>query len=97
MLAWAYQAAGKIKPAIELLECVVAVRERILDEEHPALVVSQHELAVAYKADGQAKDAVDILKYVVAVRVRTLDEAHPARVLSERVLEESRRQYLGFG
>src|SRR5436309_126089 len=56
-LAGAYQANGQIKQAVELLEYVVKIRERVLAEDHLSRLASQHELARAYQADGQIKQA----------------------------------------
>ncbi|KAJ6030968.1 hypothetical protein N7460_010030 [Penicillium canescens] len=86
VLAGAYQSNGQIKQAVELLEHVVAVGERTLDEEHPDRLASQHVLAQAYESNGQIKQAVDLLEHVVAVRERTLDEEHPSRLASQHTL-----------
>ena len=46
-LARAYEANGQVKEAVELLEHVVAVREKMLAEDHPYRLASQHALAGA--------------------------------------------------
>ncbi|KGO71455.1 Tetratricopeptide-like helical [Penicillium italicum] len=85
-LACAYQSNGQIKQAVELLEHVVAVRKRTLDEENPDRLASQHELARAYQSNGQIKQAVQLLEHVVVVRKRTLDEENSDRLASQHVL-----------
>lgn len=66
----------------ELLEYVVEVQERTLNEEYPDRLASQHALAVAYQSNGQVKEVVELLEHVVAVQERTLDEEHPSRLTS---------------
>jgi tetratricopeptide (TPR) repeat protein len=85
-LAMAYEADGQVKKAVELLEQVVAVREKVLAEDHPNRLASQHELAGAYEADGQVKKAVELLEQVVAVQEKVLAEDHPDRLASQHAL-----------
>jgi tetratricopeptide (TPR) repeat protein len=85
-LAGAYRADGQVKKAVELLEHVVAVREKVLAEEHPDRLASQHALAGAYEADGQVKKAVELLEHVVAVQEKVLAEEHPDRLASQHAL-----------
>jgi tetratricopeptide (TPR) repeat protein len=85
-LAMAYRADGQVKKAVELLEQVVAVREKVLAENHPDQLASQHALAMAYEADGQVKKAVELLEQVVAVKEKVLAENHPNRLASQHEL-----------
>ncbi|KAF1948916.1 hypothetical protein CC80DRAFT_497906 [Byssothecium circinans] len=85
-LARAYQADGQVKKAVELQEQVVAVREKVLAEEHPSRLASQHELARAYLADGQVKKAVALLEHVVTVEKKALVEEHPNQLPSQHAL-----------
>jgi tetratricopeptide (TPR) repeat protein len=85
-LAGAYAADGQIKIAIELLEHVVTVEDRVLAEEHPGRLASQHELARAYSADGQIQKAVELLEHVVLVQEKVLAEEHPSRLTSQHEL-----------
>ena len=62
-----------------MLEHTVAIRERILAEEHPDLLDSQY---------GQIKKAVKLLEHVVAARERTLAEDHPDRLRSQLELAD---------
>ena len=73
--------------SIQLLEHVVAIRERVLAEDHPSRLGSQYELARAYKANGQVKDAVRLLENVVAIEERVLEEDHPDRLASQHALK----------
>ena len=85
-LAGAYQADGQAKKAVELLERVVGVREKVLAEDHPSRLASQHALAGAYRADRQIKKAVELLERVVAAREKVLAEDHPSRLASQYAL-----------
>jgi tetratricopeptide (TPR) repeat protein len=85
-LAGAYHADGQIQKAVELLERVVMIQERVLAEEHPSRLASQHELARAYEADGQVQKAVELLERVVMIRERVLAEEHPDRLASQHEL-----------
>jgi tetratricopeptide (TPR) repeat protein len=85
VLAGAYQEDGQVKKAVELLEAVVKVRNKVLAEEHPDRLVSQHALAIAYYADGQVKKAVELLEAVVKAK-ETLAAEHPSRLASQHAL-----------
>ncbi|EME39013.1 hypothetical protein DOTSEDRAFT_139523, partial [Dothistroma septosporum NZE10] len=85
-LAGTYLANGQVKEAVQLLEQVVAIRDRVLAEDHPDRLASQHELCRAYKANGQVKKAVQILEQVVAIRSRVLAEDHPDWLASQHEL-----------
>ncbi|EWY79241.1 hypothetical protein FOYG_17582 [Fusarium oxysporum NRRL 32931] len=77
---------GRVTEAVELLEHVVAIREKTFAESHPSRLTSQHELAIAYEANGQIKEAVKLLEHVVAVQETTLAENHPSRLASQHAL-----------
>ncbi|KAL1912582.1 hypothetical protein Sste5344_001600 [Sporothrix stenoceras] len=83
-LAGAYHANGQIQEAVDLLEHVVKVKEK-LAEDHPDRLTSQHALAWAYHANGQIPKAVDLLEHVVKVREK-LAEDHPHRLASQHEL-----------
>nr|POF14119.1 nephrocystin-3 [Quercus suber] len=88
-LAGVYEANGQVKEAVQLLEHVVAIRDRVLAEGHPSRLVSQHALAGAYQANGQVKEAVQLLEHVVAIEARVLAEDHPQRLASPHELAEA--------
>ncbi|KAJ4027384.1 hypothetical protein NW756_014527 [Fusarium oxysporum] len=77
---------GRIMEAVSALEHVVKIRERILEEDHPDQLTSEHELAGAYIDDGQTKKAVEMLEHVVKIKARVLEKDHPDRLTSEHEL-----------
>ncbi|KAF2452259.1 hypothetical protein BDY21DRAFT_375692 [Lineolata rhizophorae] len=54
-------------PVSQLLEHVVAVKEKVLAEEHPSPLASRHSLAIAYQANGQVQKAVELPEHAVAL------------------------------
>ena len=83
-LAGAYEANGQVDEAVELLEHVVKLEEK-LAEDHPSRLASQHALAGAYKANGQVDEAIELLEHVVKVEEK-LAEDHPDRLASQHEL-----------
>jgi tetratricopeptide (TPR) repeat protein len=75
---------GQILRAVELLEHVVKVQEKLVDD-HPDRLASQHALADVYEADGQISRAIEILEHVVKVREKLADD-HPNRLASQHAL-----------
>jgi tetratricopeptide (TPR) repeat protein len=85
LLGVAYRADGQISKAVETLEHVVKVEEK-LAEDHPSRLASQHELAGAYRANGQIAKAVELLKPVVLIKPRKFRVNHRSRTVSEDLL-----------
>ncbi|KAH7230886.1 phosphorylase superfamily protein [Fusarium tricinctum] len=77
---------GRTTEAVSTLEYLAETRERILAEDHPDRLSSEHELARAYLANGQTKKAIKMLEHVVEIEARILAEDHPDRLISEQVL-----------
>ena len=53
--------------------------ERVLAEDHPSRLASQHELAGAYQAIGRVSEAVKLLEQVVAIQEKVVADQHPHR------------------
>lgn len=76
---------GQIKDAVELLEHVVKVREK-LTEDHPNRLASQHELASTYLENKQIDEAIELFEHVVKIRKEKLAGDHPHRLASQHEL-----------
>ena len=94
VLASANLANGQVYDAVVLLQDVLRIRKRVLDEYHPDRLHSQQELAKAYIARGQFNYAVLLLEDVLRIRERVLDEDHPDRLHSQQELAKA---YLARG
>jgi tetratricopeptide (TPR) repeat protein len=71
---------------VQLLQHVVAIRERVLAEDHPDRLASQGVLASAYLANEQIEKAVRLREYVTRIREQELAEDHPDRLHSQHEL-----------
>ena len=71
-----------------MLQHVVTIQKKILAEDHPDRLVSQHALAQAYRANGQVKEAIELLQHVVTIQ-KTLAEDHPNRLASQYALAKA--------
>jgi tetratricopeptide (TPR) repeat protein len=88
-LASVYLDDGQVQKAVELLEHVVEVEDKLLEEGHPDRLASQHSLAFAYLQDGQVQKAVELLEHVVEVEGKLLVEGHPYQITSQHVLAQA--------
>ena len=73
---------GNYKDAQELKERVLAVRRRVLGEEHPDTLRSINNLAVTLSAQGEHAGARELKERVLAVRRRVLGDEHPNTLTS---------------
>lgn len=69
-MARVYHKGGRVKQAVTLLEHLVAVREKMLVEEHPDRLTSQDKLARAYGADEQIQMAMELIRHVIILVVK---------------------------
>jgi hypothetical protein len=88
---------GRMIEAVSTLEHVVKTRERILAEDHPGRLTSEHVLARAYLDDDQTRKAVEKLEHVVAVEAEILVEDDPSRHLSQDLLQYCYERLEGAG
>lgn len=77
---------GRIREAVEVLQSVVAIRERTLAEDNPSRLASQDALAGVYQANGQVNQAVELLEHVVAIQEKILAKDNPDRLASQHAL-----------
>jgi len=75
-----------VSKAVKLLEQIVAIREKVLKEDHPDRLTSQDVLARAYQADEQVSKAIKLLEQIVAIDKEMLKEDHLDQLTSQHVL-----------
>ncbi|KAF2400145.1 TPR-like protein [Trichodelitschia bisporula] len=83
-----------LEQAIELFERVVAIESKVLREDDPSRLGSQHQLASAYLEDGRIGEAIKLLAQVDAIRSKVLREDDRSRLASQHELA---RAYLADG
>ncbi|MFI1177509.1 tetratricopeptide repeat protein [Streptomyces melanogenes] len=76
---------GIVDPAVHALQRALAVRERVLGEDHPDTLTSRNNLASAYEAVGDGR-AIPLFEGILAVRERVLGEDHPDTLSSRNNL-----------
>ncbi|KAH8795890.1 hypothetical protein DL96DRAFT_1722748 [Flagelloscypha sp. PMI_526] len=82
ILATTYSKLNQHHKALELDEQVLAVRIRILGEEHPDTLITTGNLAVTHSKIGQYRDALRLEEQVLALRTRVLGKEHPDTLMS---------------
>ncbi|MEV6513438.1 tetratricopeptide repeat protein, partial [Streptomyces sp. NPDC051642] len=85
----AYKEAGRLEEAINLLEHVMADRERILGNEDLALLRSRNSLAAAYEDAGYHSQAIALYERNLTEAERILDPAHPRIAKYRRNLDQA--------
>jgi tetratricopeptide (TPR) repeat protein len=99
--AWQRQAdalagRGRHREAQPLYEKALAIRRKVLGEEHPDTVSSYHNLANNLDAQVRHSQAQPLLEQALAIRRRVLGEEHPATAESYNALAmnlDSRGRY----
>ncbi|MEU1456937.1 tetratricopeptide repeat protein, partial [Streptomyces avermitilis] len=81
-----YWQAGRTGEAIDLVEQVVADRERLLGADHPDTLTARGNLAAIYWQAGRTGEAIDLVEQVVADRERLLGADHPDTLTAREVL-----------
>lgn len=90
-LAVAYIRNGQVDKAIQLLEHVVKVQER-LPPNHPNKLSAQHELAVSYRKNGQISESIQLLEYISRIQEARFGEDHHVLLASQHELARSYRK-----
>ena len=85
-LANAYQDAGRLNEAIELLQQSLTDRTRILGLEHPDTLLSRSNLAGAYLESGRLDKAIELLQQTLTDSTRILGPSHPNTLISRNNL-----------
>ena len=68
---------NKYKEAANLLNDALAIREKTLGENHPAVAATLNNLAVLYGKRGKYKDAEPLCKRALEIREKVLGSDHP--------------------
>jgi len=76
-LALVYRDQNKYKEAANLLNDALAIREKTLGENHPAVAATLNNLAVLYGKRGKYKDAEPLCKRALEIRENVLGSDHP--------------------
>ena len=58
------------------------MRGRVLAEDHPDRLASQHTLAIAYMNDGQVTRAIELPENFVKLEAQIYDEDDPCQFVS---------------
>ena len=77
MFAAACRDQNKYKEAANLLNDALAIREKTLGENHPAVAATLNNLAVLYGKRGKYKDAEPLCKRALEIREKVLGSDHP--------------------
>lgn len=77
ILALVYRDQNKYKEAANLLNDALAIREKTLGENHPAVAATLNNLAVLYGKRGKYKDAEPLCKRALEIREKVLGSDHP--------------------
>ena len=76
-LAVLYCAQGRYAEAEPLHKRALAIREKVLDADHPGVAQSLNNLAALYFAEGQYAQAEPLLKRALAIDEKALGPDHP--------------------
>jgi len=80
--------AGKFDEAAPLAQRALAIAEKALDPDDPAVAMSLNNLAELYRAQGRYADAEPLYKRALAIQEKALGPDHPAVATSLNNLAE---------
>ena len=72
-----YKNQGKYEEAEPLYQRALAIKERVLGEEHPDTAGSLNNLALLYADQGKYEEAEPLYQRALAIYERVLGEEHP--------------------
>jgi tetratricopeptide (TPR) repeat protein len=79
---------GKYNEAIPLAEQVLAIRKKVLGDNHPDTATSLNNLALLYKSQGRYSEAEPLYQQALAIRKQQLGDNHPDTATSLNNLAE---------
>ena len=68
---------GKLDEAKPYMEQALAIRKKVLGEEHPNVAESLNNLAQLLNAQGKPREALEIMKQVLETRKKVFGADHP--------------------
>lgn len=74
---FSFRDQNKYKEAANLLNDALAIREKTLGENHPAVAATLNNLAVLYGKRGKYKEAEPLCKRALDIREKVLGREHP--------------------
>uniref|UniRef100_A0A3Q2FVB9 Kinesin light chain n=1 Tax=Cyprinodon variegatus TaxID=28743 RepID=A0A3Q2FVB9_CYPVA len=77
ILALVYRDQNKYKEATHLLNDALAIREKTLGKDHPAVAATLNNLAVLFGKRGKYKEAEPLCKRALGIREKVLGRSHP--------------------
>ena len=76
-LARLYELQGRYSEAEPLYQQALALRQRLLGDDHPAVATSLNNLAALYRSQGRYSEAEPLYQQALALRQRLLGDDHP--------------------
>ncbi len=77
-LANVYNTKGDLTKAEEILQRALAIREKALGSEHPAVATTLNNLAEIYNKQGNYEKAILLHQRALQIRIKRFTEEHPA-------------------
>ncbi|OCK87099.1 uncharacterized protein K441DRAFT_595801 [Cenococcum geophilum 1.58] len=81
-LALTYTDQGRWKEAEELEARVTETFKRVLEQEHPGMLISMNNLAFTFKAQGHNDEAISVMEKCFQLRKQVLGPQHPYNIIA---------------
>jgi tetratricopeptide (TPR) repeat protein len=89
-LAGLYESQGKYKEAELLYQQALALRQKLLGDDHPDVASSLNNLAFLYKSQGKYKEAEPLYQQALNIFEQRLGVDHPHTIIVRGNLEHLR-------
>ena len=77
-IALVYKAQGDYAKALEYNQKALAIREKVLGQEHPSTATTYNNIALVYQAQGDYAKALEYYKKDLAISEKVLGQDHPS-------------------
>ena len=84
---------GRAKDAVEVLQKVVDVREKVFQEGNRLLALSQADLALAFELDGEFDKAISMMQRAALAVRNCLPPTDHQRIATEKELDRMLNAY----